>query len=201
VSAFNARIVAVVDSCRTACRPSRAAPSTLWNIVDERGFGRSDAQPFARQRIDRRVRLGKPNLVGVDDVVDEVGERVATGLFAPGTVGGVAHYPGLEPGSKTSDVRHQLFIKLTAVPVLYVDHQLIDLSRRQPKHLGIGGPHLSLAEPADLREPLGIDLGDRGVKLRLSETQPPAPGVGPQRWTHALKHAADVEENSTDRHA
>lgn len=105
--------------------------------------------------------------MGIDDVVDELGESIAARLVTTRAIGGVAEDPRPHPPSESTDVVDQLFVKFSAVPVPDIGHQFVDLRGRQPKCFTVGQAHLRLAEATGLAEPVGVDTGDRKIEFSL----------------------------------
>jgi hypothetical protein len=168
------------------------------DVVEERHLVRLHAEPAFGERVDGRVGLLHPHLVGVDDVVGDLGEAPAR-LPLPGTRARVAEDAGQLRGSSGREPVEERLVEHADVPAPEVVHQLVDRRVAQfegplPMGADLGLGHL--ADDGIAREPVES-------QQELVDPQPEArrPGAWEDCVVDDLEDAPDVEHHRPDRHS
>src|SRR6478735_5765021 len=96
------------------------------DVVEEHDLPGLDAEPAGNELVRRRVGLGEPHLVAVDDVVGDVLEPVAP-LALAGAGAGVGQDRGEPRGTLAGEPVEQLAVQGADVPAPEVVHERVDL--------------------------------------------------------------------------
>jgi hypothetical protein len=185
-----------LSSNRTACMPTARPVDGRLGVVQEDRLRRPHAEAPAGQPVDARVGLGQPDLVGVDDEVDQLPEAVAPLLPAARADEAVAEQGGPVARAQAAEVLGQLHVEGAEVLPPDVGHEGVDLLVDQPEELAGAPVGLPLgdgpdgAAPPHVAEPL--------AQLARPQPQPRRPVPGHPEPGRDLQHPADVEDDRAD---
>ena len=188
-----------VSRWRTACQPRARAATTLASTSSrKRTSPASTPSRRGHDLVRRRVGLGEPHLVAVDDVVGDVLEAVEPlALARAGT--GVRQDRGEPRGTLAGEPVEQLAVQRADVPAPEVVQERVDLPVVQGERALPLRTDLLLGHLADHR--VARQPGEAADDRARREAEAALGGRGEDVVVDDLQHSPDVEDHRTDRHA